>query len=66
MQSLQVFYNVAIQFQEDFYSESLFQQRSILAQYLQKLALTAIWLLAPSNHLFWEEILRKWEKTNTW
>lgn len=37
------------------------QQKSVLGQYLQKLGLTAVGLLAPSNHLFWEEILRKWK-----
>lgn len=35
-----------------------------LARYLQKLGLTAVRLLAQSNHLLWEEILRKW-KINT-
>lgn len=33
------------------------QQKPLPAQYLQKLGVTAVGLLAPRNHLFWEEIL---------
>lgn len=33
------------------------RQKPLPAQYLQKLGLTAVGLLAPGNHLFGEEIL---------
>ena len=32
-------------------------RRGLSAPYLQELGLTAIGLLAPGDHLFWEEIL---------
>ena len=36
-------------------------RRGLSAPYLQELGLTAIGLLAPGDHLFWEEILQEKE-----